>query len=294
MPRRPRRLGRHAPPSARAPHVAVGVGPVGGLRGLVEEGIVTVAALNARDDLELAAASTQRLGALSSGMWRALSRELATAAERLDRSTMDRMDDIERRARSLHVEADQVVAAGVAAAHLAEHRETLETLVQPDQDARRFLEPNMLYGFSIDAHDAETVFVRPQPEEETGDTSGPPDDDDEVAPGSVLVTLYLWPAPLTPASVLIAPSIPGGTDGSFELKDVALDLGLSAPDLLLDALSLASKLPADAVNRALPALAVACWTAHHLDEVAQDEDEEEEDIDDDVEGDGGPVGIEGV
>jgi len=206
------------------------------------------------------------------------------------------MDDIERRARSLRVEADQVVAAGVAAAHLAEHRETLETLVKPDQDARRFLGPNMLYGFSIDARDAETVFVRQQPEEETDDTSGPPDD--EAVPGSVLVTLYLWPAPLTPASVLIVPSIPGGTDGSFELKDVALDLGLSAPDLLLDALSLASKLRADAVNRALPALAVACWTAHHLDEVAQDEDEEEEeeeeDTDVDVEGDGGPVGADGA
>jgi hypothetical protein len=275
MPRhpRPRRLVRHGGfPSARAPHVAAAsFDPVAALRALVEEGIVAAAALNARDDLELAAASTQRLGALTSGMWRALSRELATAAERLDRSSMDRLEDIERRARSLHVEADDVVAAGVAAMHLAEHRETLETLVKPDNDAHRLLGPNMLFGFNIEVVDEEDDK----------------DDEDEPSPVPVRVSLLLWPAPLTPASVTIVPSLLDGV--SLEPENVQLELGLSAPEPLLDALSIASDLSSDRLHQALSNLAVACWTAHQLDEMPP-EDEEEEDTDDDVEGDGGPVG----
>jgi len=48
---------------------------------------VTAATLQARDDLGAAAISMHRLGSLTSGMWRALSRELVTAAERLDRQS---------------------------------------------------------------------------------------------------------------------------------------------------------------------------------------------------------------
>jgi hypothetical protein len=276
MPRRPRHLGRHAPPSARAPRTASGVDPGGELRALVEEGIVTAAALSARDDLEQAAASTQRLGALTSGMWRALSRELATAAERLNRSTMDRLDDIERRARSLNVDADAVAAAGVAAAHLAEHRETLETLVKPDQDTHRLLGPNMLFGFSLDAALAEEVL----------------EDDDEPPPVSVRVTLFLWPAPLEPAVVTIIPSLlPGATADSLEAKDVSLKLGLLAKAPLLDGLAISSGLSPEAVSQALPALAVACWSAHQFDE--EPVDDEEEASDDDVEEDDGPAGLQG-
>jgi hypothetical protein len=278
LPHRTRHLGRQGPPADRGPRVAIGVDPVGGLRALVEEGIVTAAALNARDDLELAAASTQRLGALTSGMWRALSRELATAAERLDRSTMERMDDIERRARALHVDADDVAAAGVAAIHLAEHRETLETLLQPDEDAHLLAGTSLLLGFSIDALEDHPDVV---------------DDDAEPGPGSVSVTVFLWPAPLTPAIVSIAPALPGGTDAADEPENMALDLGLAAPAPLLEALAVASGLAADRVSQALSALGVACWTAHHLDEQPTDElDDEldEEEIDDDVEADGGPDG----
>jgi hypothetical protein len=281
MPHRTRHLGRQGPPADRGPRVAIGVDPVGGLRALVEEGIVTAAALNARDDLELAAASTQRLGALTSGMWRALSRELATAAERLDRSTMERMEDIERRARALHVDADDVAAAGVAAIHLAEHRETLETLLQPDEDAHLLAGTSLLFGFSIDA-------LEDHPDSVNDDD----DDDDEPGPVSVTVTLFLWPAPLTPATVSIVPSLPGGPDDADEPENMALDLGLAAPEPLLDALCIASGLAADRVSQALSALGVACWTAHHLDEQPTDELDEldEEEIDDDVEADGGPDG----
>ena len=222
-PRRSRHLGRHAPSSARAAHVASGVDPAAGLRALVEEGIVAAAALNARNDLELAAASTQRLGALTSGMWRALSRELATAAERLDRSTMERMDDIQRRAAVLQVEADDVFRAGEAAAHLAEHRDTLETLLGPDDDGRRLLGPNLLFGFNLDADDADDDDDADDADHEAD--ADDDDDDGESAPHPVRVTLFLWPEPLTPAVVSIVPSLPGGALETAE--DVALDLGLA-------------------------------------------------------------------
>jgi hypothetical protein len=278
-PRRPRHPGRHGRPSARAPQLASrNPDPAAGLRALVEEGIVAAAALNARDDLELAAASTQRLGTLSSGMWQALSRELATAAERLDRSTMNRMEDIARRARLLQVDPEQIVAVGVAAAHLAEHRETLETLVKPGEDAHRLLGPNMLFGYSVGASLVE------EDEEE--------DDDDEPSRPAVEVALFLWPAPLTPAMVSIVPSLlPGGVAAAA----VALGLRLGASAPLLDALTTATALARNDLAHALTELAVACWTAHSLDEEPlDDDDDEEEDIDDDVEDDDGPAGVDGL
>jgi hypothetical protein len=284
--RRARHPGRHAAASVRAPHAAVETDPAAALRRLVEEGIITAAALNARDDLELAAASTQRLGSLTSGMWRALSRELATAADRLDRSTMDRLDDIDRRARTLNVDADDVVAAGVAAGHLAEHRERLESLVKADMDAHPFLAPNLLFGFSIEN------FAPEVPEVPADDESADiPDEDDVPIATSVRVVLFLWQAPLTPVVVTIAPSIPSGADPPLEVEDISLDLGVAAQAPLLEALAAVTGLSKDGVTQALSALGVACWTAHHLDEESDDADDEEEgELDDDVEADSGPTG----
>ncbi len=89
---------------------------------------MTAAALDARDDLGAAAISMQRLGELTSGMWRALSRELVTAADRLDRQAEERLDELEGRAHALGVAPDAVLAAAAAAGHLDEHRQTLERL----------------------------------------------------------------------------------------------------------------------------------------------------------------------
>jgi beta-glucosidase len=99
-----------------------------------EDGLEDLGGLGGLDrvadaDLAAAAASLGRLGALTSGVWRALSRELAGAAERLDRQTQERLDDVHRRARALAVDPDAVMAAGIAAGHLEEHRATLSTLL---------------------------------------------------------------------------------------------------------------------------------------------------------------------
>ena len=89
MPRHPGSRNRDRPSSAaRRPRAESHVDRAASLRSLIQKGIVTAAALDARDDLEAAALSMERFGNLTSGMWRALSRELVTAAERLDRQSM--------------------------------------------------------------------------------------------------------------------------------------------------------------------------------------------------------------
>ena len=236
-----------------------------GLRALIEEAIVVAAALTARDDLDVAAASTQRLGGLTSGMWRALSRELATAAARLDSSTMERLDDIHRRAGVLQVEVDDVLRAGEAAAHLAEHTARIETLLGPDDPGRRLLGPNLLFGFGLDSDD----------DDDRADL------EDDAASRLVRATVFFWPEPLTPATVTIVASLP--TDASLATDDdVAFELTLDAPPLLHLALSTATELSTDDLNQALTQLGQVCWIAHTLDELPPDEDEDEdEDADDD-------------
>src|SRR3954447_15332319 len=113
MPGHPRRRNqRRLSSGGRTPQVAVQVAPAAALRSLIQEGIVSAAALTAREDLMVAAMSMQRLGSLSSGMWRALSRELATAAERLERESDEHLDHVNRRARAQDVDPDAVLEAG--------------------------------------------------------------------------------------------------------------------------------------------------------------------------------------
>lgn len=98
-----------APPWRRvspARQAAVTAEPVAPARGLVQASIITAAALDAANDLATAAASVRRLGQLSSGMWRALGRELATAAERLDRQAQEHLDDLERQSGVLQVDPE--------------------------------------------------------------------------------------------------------------------------------------------------------------------------------------------
>ena len=110
MPRHPR--ARRGPRRSPDQQAAGTPEPAAAVRALVQAGIITAAALEASDDLTTAAGSLHRLGQLTSGMWRALSRELATAAERLDRHVQEHLDDLQRRAQALQVE---ILTAGPAA-----------------------------------------------------------------------------------------------------------------------------------------------------------------------------------
>ena len=150
MPQHPRsrRRGRRPSPDRQ---VAVTAEPAAPARALVQAGIITAAALDAANDLATAAASVHRLGQLTSGMWRALGRELATAAEQLDRQVQERLDDLERQAQALQVDPGAALTAGMAAGHLEEHRATLETLLPSlAEDIRRLAVPDLLLGIVIE------------------------------------------------------------------------------------------------------------------------------------------------
>jgi len=199
-------------------------------------------------------------------MWRALSRELATAAERLDRQVQERLDDLERRAHALQVDPDAALAAGVAAGHLEEHRATLETLLPTlEEDVRRLAVPDLLLGFVI-----EGPLV---PDEGDNGDAGDEHEGGAVveAPLAMQVWLFFWPAPLSPAGVRIAPRVADtGASAPDEAVGVEVDVGIAAPGAA--ELARAAGLPAERLPGALSELALACWTAHQLDERDDDED----------------------
>ena len=274
MPQHPgsRRRGRR-PSSDR--QVAVTAEPAAPARALVQAGIITAAALDAANDLATAAASVHRLGQLTSGMWRALGRELATAAEQLDRQVQERLDDLERRAQALQVEPQAALTAGMAAGHLEEHRAILETLLPTlEEDVRRLAAPDILLGFVI-----EGPLV---PDEGDDGDAGEEHDRGAVveAPLAMHVWLFFWPTPLSPAGATIVPRI-ADTSASApdEAVSVEVDVEIAAP--VTDELARAAGLPAERLPSALSELAMACWTAHQLDERDDDDDEGDGGDDDD-------------
>ena len=280
MPQHPgsRRRGRRPSPAQQA---AVTAEPAAPARALVQAGIITAATLDAANDLANAAASVHRLGQLTTGMWRALSRELATAAEQLDRQVQEHLDDLERRAQALQVDPEAALTAGMAAGHREEHRATLETLLPSlEEDVRRLAVPDILLGFVI-----ESPLV---PDE--GDDGDAGEEHDagavlEAAP-ALHVWLFFWPAPLSPAGVRIAPRLAdtsaSAPDEAVSVEvdvDVDVDVGIAAP--VTDGLVRAAGLPGERLPSALSELAMACWTAHQLDEHDDDDDGDADGGDDD-------------
>ena len=280
MPGHPRRRKqRRLSSGGRTPQAAAHVDPAAALRSLIQEGIVTAAALNARDDLIAAAMSMQRLGSLTSGMWRALSRELATAAERLERESDEHLDNLYRRARALDVDPDAALEAGIAAGHLDEHRETLERVLPTlDEDVRRLAQPDVLLGFSVDD---EVALGEEQLDEDEVDTSDDSEvdaedeaGDDDDAPLAIDVWLFVWPAPLTPARVRIVPEL-AAADTDAE-PDVSVNFSATATEAVVEALSATCGLPREGILPALSGLGLACWSAHQADERGDDDDDSNE------------------
>lgn len=274
MPQHPRSRRTRRRPS---PHrqVAVTTEPVGPARALVQSAVITAAALDAADDLATAAGSVHRLGQLTSGMWHALGRELATAAERLDQQVQKHLDDLERRAQALQVDPEAALTAGMAAGHLEEHRATLDTLLPSlEEDVRRLAVPDILFGFVIDG-----PLV---PDEGDDDTAGEEHDGGAVveAPLAIQVWLFFWPAPFSPAGVRIAPRVADtGASATDEAVSVEVDVGIATPGT--DELARAAGLPAERLPSTLAELAMACWTAHQLDERDEDDDGDRDDDGDD-------------
>jgi len=250
------------------------------LRSLVHEGIVTAAALAACSDLGTAAGSMARLGELTSGMWRALGGELIAAAERLERQVEQHLDDVSRQAKALNVAPATVLAAGVAAGHLAEHSDTLETILPNlEEEVRRLAAPDMLFGFSIDD---EGLVAGDTLEEDDLEITGDDGLDAEAESDSdgpalgIDVWLFLWPAPFSPVRIRIVPELAESElDAMPDITSVGL--GAVADDVLVDALSAMPGLSRGDILPALSALGLACWSAHQADEDGDDTD----DVDDD-------------
>jgi len=220
-----------------------------------------------------------RLGTLTSGVWRGLSRELASAAERLDRQAHDHLDQVQRRAQALAVDPDQVLAAGAAAAHLDEHRQTLEELLTTlEEDVRRLAASEVLLGFSIDYEVLNEGEAQGGNEDEVASAAQDSANDlDEPSSAPVRIQLFLWPAPLTPAHVTIAPDL---VDQTMTDTNVALSVQVEAADALVDALATTSGLPAERAVPALSALGLACWSAHQGDEDGELDDDDDVRVDD--------------
>jgi hypothetical protein len=216
----------------------------------------------------------QRLGTLTSGVWRGLSRELGSAAERLDRQAHDHLEEVRRRAQALDVDPDQVLAAGAAAAHLEEHRQMLEELLPTlEEDVRRLAAAEVLLGFSIE----DEILIDEQDQDDNVDeaTSGAEDSDDEFEEPSsapVRIRLFLWPAPLTPAHVMIAPDLVNRT---MMDTNIALSVQVEAADALLDALATTCGLSVERALPALSALGLACWSAHQADDHGDLDDDDD-------------------
>jgi hypothetical protein len=217
-----------------------------------------------------------RLGTLTSGVWRALSRELASAAERLDGQVHDHLDEVRRRAQALDVDPDQVLAAGAAAAHLHEHRQTLEELLPTlEEDVGRLAAADVLLGFSIED---EVLTDEQDPDDNMDEAAsgaeGSDDELDEPSSAGVRIRLFLWPAPLTPAQVMIAPDL---VEQTMTDTNIALNVQVEAADALVDALATTCGLPAERALPALSALGLACWSAHQGDEHG-DLDDDDDDV----------------
>ncbi|MBV9602603.1 MAG: hypothetical protein JOZ87_37890 [Chloroflexi bacterium] len=137
-------VARRSRAASRADHATA-------LRSLVQEGIVTAAALSACSDLSKAAVSMERLGELTSGMWGSLGRELVAAAERLEQQVEKQLDGVSRQATALDVAPAAVLAMGAAAGHLADHSETLEVILpRLEEEVHRLAASDMLLGFTVD------------------------------------------------------------------------------------------------------------------------------------------------
>jgi hypothetical protein len=221
----------------------------------------------------------ERLGEVTSGTWRALSRELVAAAERLEGQVEEHLDDVSRRAKGLDVAPAAVLAAGAAAGHLAEHRETLEHLLPGLQgEVRRLAAPDVLLGFSVD--DA-VLLEDDELEKDEFDT----DDDDDMEeaedeagddgpPLAIDVWLFMWPAPLSPARVRIVPDIAAVANDTA--SDLSISFGVSGDESIVEALSSSCGVVPEDLLPALSALGLACWSAHQADDHGEEEDDDTE------------------
>ena len=244
--------------------------------------MVTAAALDARDDLDAAAVSMERLGQLTSGMWRALSHELAEAAERLDRQVDEHLDKgvADGRKRWMWHRARCLRRASPPATWPSTI-EALEALL-PDleEEVRRLAASDVLLGFSVeDEVLVETNGGRGRSRSHWRRWQADAEPGADMPVPAVDVWSFLWPAPFSPARSQVTPNL-AVPKGEATPDVTSVGVGVVADDVLLEALSALPGVLREDILPALSALGLACWNAHLADEHGEDDDDDDTDDDD--------------
>jgi hypothetical protein len=170
----------------------------------VQAAIVGSAQLAAHDRISAATIACRRLGALSSGRWRAATRDLERMEEDLHRALDQSAQDIERRANQLGVEPAALWTVGTAGATFDQLRDEAadELEDENDEQALALLNGGTLFGVALiedpDTEDQgttlllgwadplrpaiwhwEATWVAPMDDAELADAEDEDDDDDE-------------------------------------------------------------------------------------------------------------------
>jgi hypothetical protein len=225
------------------------------LRQAVEAAIVVSAHVMAREQVFDAAQSMKRLGALTSGRWRAAARDLDRLGEELMTAGTDIAYDLQQRAASLGIEVESLWMAGDAAGTLDMLREEAADHLDEDSSARRLLdESEALFGVS---------FV-----------------EEDVMPDRGRTLVFGWAAPLEPA---VWPWQATWVVGDGEEDDAEEELELfeaeeaTLPDTLWDDIARDLQIDRVEAREALMAVAEALTRASLLASGQADEDDEDED-----------------
>jgi len=139
----------------------------------VQVAIVASAHATAYERISAAAEACERLGALSSGRWRSVTRDLERWEEDLERALDQVSEDVARRASSLGVPEEALWTMGDAADLLDALREDALDVLGDNDNAARLLDGDLLFG---------VTFM-----------------EDAEAPNRGRTLMFGWPEPLQPA-----------------------------------------------------------------------------------------------
>ena len=211
----------------------------------VEAAIVASAHLAAYENLAAAAQAVRRLGALSSGRWRAAARDLERLAEELQTAFSDVANEVSTHANKLGIEDEALWAAGDAAGTLALVRDTALEELDDGSPAASLLDGEAIFGVS---------FV-----------------EDPDAPDRGTTLVFGWAEPLAPATwpweaswISSSSPSPGGGAEPIEQLDLYETGDLEVGEPMLEALADRLRTDRDQALEALRAAAEAATRASLL------------------------------
>lgn len=230
------------------------------VRKAVDAGILAAAHAATLERVGLAEDACARLGALSSGRWRAAARELAELEESLERSLQDLVEDVRRKGAAADVPEETLWTLGEAAWTYDTLSEDALDEIDEGTAAEKVLDGDLLYGVAF--------LDSPEKTEDSG-----------------LTLLFHWSEPLSPAVwAWDATWIETGQDaengqGGAEELDLADAAEIQIPALLLAAATGVLESDELTARDALKTIARALTRAWLLptDEEDQGDEEGEED-----------------